>query len=70
MSRIPVSFRPIRNFILSIAKAIEDDSYLDMTETQFIGAVMKSSAGSVHPDKARKTYYEFMDDAGLPRLID
>lgn len=70
MSRMPVAMRGTRNFILAVAKVIEDDSYLDMTEKQFVGAILKASGGSVHPTKAANCYKELMDDAGLPRLID
>lgn len=57
--------RPLRNLYVAVAKVIETDKYLRMTDKQFIGQVMKHSSGSVSPDTVRSIYNNLMLDAGI-----
>lgn len=63
--KLPRALRPLKLEYIAVAKVIQDDSYLDMTEKQFIRAVMKASGGSMHPQKAKNIWMELMNDAGF-----
>lgn len=67
--RVPHAERGLRTQYLAVAQAIGDDLYLEMTESQFIGAVLKASGGSLNPVVVRQVYRDLMQDAGLPPLI-
>ena len=41
----------------------------DMSETKFIGIVMKSSNGTLNPDKIKIVYDQLMMEAGLQGKI-
>jgi hypothetical protein len=63
--KLPHAFKGLRLEYISVAKLLEDDSYLDMTEGQFVGAVMKMSGGSMNPHRASEIWRELMIDAGF-----
>jgi len=68
VARIPYATRSLKNLYLSVARVIEKDYYIDMTENQFIGEVMKESGGQCNPKSISKIYHELMKDAGLKPL--
>ena len=49
-----------------------NDHYYQMCESwtveKFVGEVMKRAKGHMHPNRARKIYYDLMEEAGLPPL--
>jgi hypothetical protein len=53
---------------LAVAVVIEKDAYLQMSEGQFVGAVLQASGGNVNPARVRLMYAALMSDAGLPPL--
>jgi hypothetical protein len=66
--RIPHAERGYRTLLLAVASVIETDAYLQMTERQFVGAVLHASGGNVNPARVRLMYAALMSDAGLPPL--
>jgi len=66
--RLPHALRPLRKKYLSVAKVIENDRYLDMTKSQFIGEVMRESGGLLDLKSIETIYYDIMEDAGLTPL--
>jgi hypothetical protein len=63
--RIPYASRSLRNEYQAIGKVVADDSYLNMTEANFISECLKISGGSLNPERIRQVYKNLMTDAGL-----
>lgn len=61
----PFAFRPLRQEYLTIAKILQDDSYLDMSEENFVKVVLRESNGALSPKRIRMIYQELMKDAGI-----
>ena len=66
--RIPYATRYLVEEYKTVAKIVSNDSYLEMTELQFIAQCMKQSGGSMNPNRAKQIYSDLMKDAGLTVL--
>jgi len=56
------------HLITSIAKAINDVEYWQLTETEFIHQVMNASTGHLMANTIRLEYRNLMSNCGLPPL--
>jgi hypothetical protein len=59
----PRASRPYRALLLALARIVEDDSHLSMSETQFVGAVMKAAGGGVSPAVVSQEYHRLIAEA-------
>lgn len=66
--RLPYACRYLVNEYRAVAKIVADDSYLELTEGQFISRCMSYSHGNMSPKRAQQVYLALMKDAGLPAL--
>lgn len=66
--RIPHAERGYRTLLLAVASVIESDAYLQMSEGQFVGAVLQACGGNANLARVRLMYAALMSDAGLSRL--
>lgn len=66
--RMPYATRPLKNGYVALGKLLEDDSYLDMTERQFVLRGLQLAGGTIHPQWMKNRYEELMKDAGLSNL--
>lgn len=70
MIRMPRAMRPLKTEYMAVAKLLEDDLYLDMTEGEFVATFIKETGGSGSVERAKKIYANLMEDAGLEKLND
>jgi len=66
--RLPFACRYLSPMILALATVIKDDSYLNMSRGQFVGAIMKQSGGKFTPQEISEWYDRLMTDAFGPNL--
>lgn len=66
--RMPYATRPLRNGYIALGKLLEDDSYLDMTERQFVLRGLQLEGGTIHPQWMKDRYEELMVDAEMSNL--
>ena len=63
--KLPHAFRPLKSEYIAVAKLLQNDIYLDLTEGQFIGKMVQLTGGSIDPKRARQIYLNLMKDAGF-----
>lgn len=63
--RVPHALRPNRSLYIAVAKLVEDDSYLELTRSEFIGELMRLTSGTSNPLICDEIYRSLMVDAGL-----
>jgi hypothetical protein len=61
--------RPMKYLYIAIAKTIEDDKYLTMTDNEFIDQVMKYANNS-NKNIIRSIYEELMNDASMSPIFE
>lgn len=66
--RTPHACRPLVTVYKTVAKVTSTDTYLDMSEEQFIMTCMQESGDSADPKAFRKIYHDLMKDAGLTAM--
>jgi hypothetical protein len=67
--RLPNACRYLVHEYRVIAKVVEDDKYLEMTEQQFVARCLKTlNNGSINPARFRQIYFDLMKDAGVSAL--
>ena len=61
----PFAHRPLKSLLRAVAQQLDDDAYLSMSRSEFVGAVMRASGGTVNPRSAAEYYDALMKDAGV-----
>jgi len=63
--KFPRAFRPLKAEYIAVAKLLQNDTYLDLNEDQFVGSLMKLTGGSITSERSRQIYSNLRKDAGV-----
>lgn len=66
--RLPYACRYLVDEYRVVGKLVSDDSYLEMTEQQFVVQCTLLSRGKMNPVRSRQIYLDLMKDAGHATL--
>lgn len=61
---VPYTFRPTKRLFLAVAPLLENDEYLDLDETQFVGRIMKATGGALDPSGVAELFRQLRKEAG------